>query len=89
MAEFKMTALRSQMNPHFIFNAIGSIQHYILKNEIKQSYNYLSKFSMLIRNILNNSREEYISLSQEINTLRLYIELEQIRFTIPFNLLLK
>ena len=89
IAEFKMTALRSQMNPHFIFNAIGSIQHYILKNEIKQSYNYLSKFSMLIRNILNNSREEYISLSQEINTLRLYIELEQIRFTIPFNLLLK
>jgi hypothetical protein len=84
ISEFKMTALRSQMNPHFIFNAIGSIQHYILKNEIKQSYNYLSKFSMLIRNILNNSRQEYISLTQEINTLRLYIELEQIRFTHPF-----
>jgi ligand-binding sensor domain-containing protein len=84
VAEFKMTALRSQMNPHFIFNAIGSIQHYILKNEIKQSYNYLSKFSMLIRNILNNSRQEYISLTQEINTLQLYIELEQIRFTNPF-----
>jgi hypothetical protein len=84
ISEFKMTALRSQMNPHFIFNAIGSIQHYILKNEVKQSYNYLSKFSMLIRNILNNSRQEYISLTQEINTLRLYIELEQIRFTHPF-----
>jgi two-component sensor histidine kinase len=84
ISEFKMTALRSQMNPHFIFNAIGSIQHYILKNEVKQSYNYLSKFSMLIRNILNNSRQEYISLTQEINTLRLYIELEQIRFTNPF-----
>ncbi len=84
VAEFKMTALRSQMNPHFIFNAIGSIQHYILKNEVKQSYNYLSKFSLLIRNILNNSRQEYISLTQEINTLRLYIELEQIRFTHPF-----
>jgi ligand-binding sensor domain-containing protein/two-component sensor histidine kinase len=86
ISEFKMTALRSQMNPHFIFNAIGSIQHYILKNEVKQSYNYLSKFSMLIRNILNNSRQEYISLTQEINTLRLYIELEQIRFTHPFQL---
>jgi ligand-binding sensor domain-containing protein/two-component sensor histidine kinase len=84
ISEFKMTALRSQMNPHFIFNAIGSIQHYILKNEVKQSYNYLSKFSMLIRNILNNSRQEFISLTQEINTLRLYIELEQIRFTHPF-----
>ena len=89
LTEFKMTALRSQMNPHFIFNAIGSIQHYILKNEIKQSYNYLSKFSMLIRNILNNSKEEYISLSQEINTLRLYIELEQIRFTNPFKFVIE
>ncbi len=89
IAEFKMTALRAQMNPHFIFNAIGSIQHYILKNEVKQSYNYLSTFSMLIRNILNNSRTEYISISQEINTLRLYIELEQIRFKIPFKFILE
>jgi ligand-binding sensor domain-containing protein len=89
ISEFKMTALRSQMNPHFIFNAIGSIQHYILKNEIRQSYDYLSKFSMLIRNILNNSRQEYISLTQEINTLRLYIELEQIRFTVPFEFVIE
>jgi hypothetical protein len=84
ISEFKMTALRAQMNPHFIYNAIGSIQHYILKNEIDQSFNYLSKFSMLIRKILNNSRNEYISLSQEISTLQLYIELEQIRFQYPF-----
>ncbi len=88
LAEFKMTALRSQMNPHFIFNAIGSIQHYILKNEIKQSYDYLSKFSILIRNILNNSRQEYIFLQQEISTLQLYIELEQIRFTEPFKFII-
>jgi len=88
IAEFKMTALRSQMNPHFIFNAIGSIQHFILQNEAKQSYNYLAKFSMLIRNILNNSREEYISLEQEITTLRLYIELEQIRFETPFHFII-
>jgi LytS/YehU family sensor histidine kinase len=83
-----MTALRSQMNPHFIFNAIGSIQHFILQNEAKQSYNYLAKFSMLIRNILNNSREEYISLEQEVTTLQLYIELEQIRFTNPFQFII-
>jgi ligand-binding sensor domain-containing protein len=89
MAEFKMTALRAQMNPHFIFNAIGSIQHYILKNEIKQSYDYLSKFSILIRNILNNSRQEYIFLQQEITTLQLYIELEQIRFTEPFKFMIE
>ena len=83
-----MTALRSQMNPHFIYNAIGSIQHYILKNEIDQSFNYLSKFSSLIRKILNNSRNEYISLEQEISTLQLYIELEQIRFKHPFEFIL-
>ena len=88
LAEFKMTALRSQMNPHFIYNAIGSIQHYILKNEIDQSFNYLSKFSSLIRKILNNSRNEFISLEQEISTLQLYIELEQIRFKHPFKFIL-
>lgn len=89
IAEFKMTALRSQMNPHFIFNAIGSIQHYILKNDTLQSSNYLSKFASLIRNILNNSNEEYIALSREITTLQLYIELEQIRFNPPFEFILK
>ncbi|HET6224728.1 MAG TPA: two-component regulator propeller domain-containing protein [Bacteroidia bacterium] len=89
IAEFKMTALRSQMNPHFLFNAIGSIQHYIMKNEPELSYDYLSKFSLLIRNILNNSKEEYISLSQEVNTLKLYIELEQIRFQYPFEFILE
>jgi LytS/YehU family sensor histidine kinase len=88
LAEFKMTALRSQMNPHFIYNAIGSIQHYILKNDIDQSFNYLSKFSSLIRKILNNSRNEYISLEDEISTLQLYIELEQIRFKHPFKFIL-
>ncbi|MEO6904278.1 MAG: two-component regulator propeller domain-containing protein [Bacteroidia bacterium] len=88
ISEFKMTALRSQMNPHFIFNAINSIQHYILKQDTFKSYNYLSKFSLLIRNILDNSQEEYISISQEINTLKLYIELEQMRFTQPFDFIL-
>jgi hypothetical protein len=89
VAEFKMTALRAQMNPHFIFNAIGSIQHYILQNDTEQSCDYLSKFSVLIRNILNNSRQEYIFLQQEISTLQLYIELEQIRFTEPFKFIIE
>jgi ligand-binding sensor domain-containing protein len=84
IAEFKMTALRAQMNPHFVFNAISSIQHYILKQDTFKSYNYLAKFSLLIRTILDNSKEEYIALSQEISTLKLYIELEQIRFKQPF-----
>ena len=88
IAEFKMTALRSQMNPHFVFNAISSIQHYILKQDTFKSYNYLAKFSLLIRTILDNSKEEYIALSQEINTLKLYIELEQIRFKSSFKFIL-
>lgn len=88
IAEFKMTALRSQMNPHFVFNAISSIQHYILKQDTFKSYNYLAKFSLLIRTILDNSKEEYIALSQEISTLQLYIELEQIRFKQPFQFIL-
>jgi ligand-binding sensor domain-containing protein len=88
IAEFKMTALRSQMNPHFVFNAISSIQHYILKQDTFKSYNYLAKFSLLIRTILDNSKEEYIAISQEINTLKLYIELEQIRFKQPFQFIL-
>ncbi|HET6225034.1 MAG TPA: two-component regulator propeller domain-containing protein [Bacteroidia bacterium] len=88
LSEFKMTALRSQMNPHFIYNAIGSIQHYILKNEVDQSFNYLSKFSSLIRKVLNNSKNEYISLEDEISTLKLYIDLEQLRFKHPFRFIL-
>lgn len=84
LSEFQMTALRAQMNPHFIFNAISSIQHYILQNEVQQSYNYLAKFSKLIRNVLDQSKEEELLLSAELETLQLYIELEQLRFSAPF-----
>ena len=84
LAEFQMTAVRAQMNPHFVFNAISSIQHYILTNDKYNSYDYLAKFSRLIRNVLDNSQEEYISLEKEIVTLSLYIELEKIRFKVPF-----
>lgn len=85
IAEFHLTAVRAQMNPHFLFNAISSIQHYILSNDVYKSYDYLAKFSLLIRNVLDNSQEEYILISKEIDTLKLYIELEQIRFTEPFS----
>lgn len=84
LAEFQMTAVRAQMNPHFVFNAISSIQHYILTNDKYNSYEYLAKFSHLIRNVLDNSNKEYIALEKEIITLSLYIELEKIRFKIPF-----
>ena len=88
LATFQMTAVRAQMNPHFVFNAISSIQHYILSNDTYNSYDYLAKFSHLIRNVLDNSQEEYISIEKEIITLSLYIELEKIRFKTPFEFIL-
>ena len=77
--------LRSQMNPHFIFNAISSIQNYLFeKSETKTALNYLSKFAKLMRQILENSREEYIPLSDEIDTLNNYLELQQLRYNNTF-----
>jgi streptogramin lyase len=75
----QLDALRSQMNPHFIFNSLNSIENYILKNDRMKASDYLGKFSKLIRYILDNSKSELISLQKEIDTLKLYIELEQVR----------
>ncbi|GAB5565843.1 MAG: hypothetical protein Wins2KO_29060 [Winogradskyella sp.] len=72
--------LRSQMNPHFIFNALNSIQEYIVMNEKDLASSYLVKFSRLIRIYLDHSREDEILLSQEIKALEIYLELEKIRF---------
>jgi sensor histidine kinase YesM len=75
----QLDALRSQMNPHFIFNSLNSIENYILKNDRIMASEYLGKFSKLIRDILDNSKSEKITLAKEIETLQLYIELERIR----------
>src|SRR3954470_15346407 len=80
LAQSEMRALRSQMNPHFIFNAINSIQHYVLTNEKELANKYLVKFSRLMRNILELSKEELISLKEELETARLYLEIESLRF---------
>ncbi|HEY6162415.1 MAG TPA: histidine kinase, partial [Bacteroidia bacterium] len=79
LANIEMKALRAQMNPHFIFNAISSIQNYIIKNDSRTAQDYLAKFARLIRNVLENSKSETIPLIQEIETVGLYIELEQLR----------
>lgn len=84
LAEYQMMALRAQMNPHFIFNAINSIQEYILKKNHHEAYSYLTKFSHLIRLVLNNANESSISLSRELETLKLYVELEKLRFENSF-----
>ncbi len=85
IAELRLSALRAQMNPHFIFNAINSIQHFVLQNDSEQAYNYLAKFSRLIRLVLDQSQAETIPLEQELQMLNLYIELEQLRFERPFS----
>jgi hypothetical protein len=89
IAESRITALRAQMNPHFIFNSINSIQDFVLNNETQQAYDYLSKFAKLIRMVLNNSRENEISLEKEIDWLKLYISLEQLRFRNSFEFVLE
>ncbi|MBN2173316.1 MAG: histidine kinase [Bacteroidales bacterium] len=78
-------ALRSQMNPHFIFNSLNSIQHFIVDKDEKNASSYLSNFSNLIRRILETSKFNTISLREELENLRLYLQLEQLRFENRFN----
>ena len=73
------------MNPHVIFNTLNSIQQYILSNDTNNAVTYLSSFSKLMRRILNNSNERYITLSDEIEALSLYLQLESMRLGNRFN----
>lgn len=84
LSEVKLEALRSQMNPHFLFNSLNSIDNYILSNRPQEASEYLSKFSKLIRNILDFSKHKQISLVEELSTSKLYIEMEQLRFSDKF-----
>lgn len=77
--ELQMKALRSQMNPHFIFNCLNSVQRYILKNDKNNAVEYLQKFATLMRLILDNSEKNMVSLHDEIQMLELYIHLEALR----------
>jgi tetratricopeptide (TPR) repeat protein len=83
--ELEMQALRAQMNPHFIFNSLNSISHFILHHDHHQAADYLAKFSKLIRLILQNSVHPFISLEQELESLNLFLELEAVRFGQRFN----
>lgn len=83
-AEIEMKALRAQMNPHFIFNSLNSINKYILKNDPVNASRYLTRFAKLIRLILDNSNSKEIALSDELEALKLYIEMESLRFTNKF-----
>ncbi|MCW5516209.1 histidine kinase [Muriicola sp. Z0-33] len=80
-----LKSLRSQMNPHFIFNALNSVNNYIAKNDERSANRYLSEFSTLMRAVLENSEEDFIPLSKELELLELYVKLEHSRFPEKFN----
>jgi len=80
LANSRLIALRSQMNPHFIFNALNSIQQFVLQGNVDEASRYLTLFSLLHREILNTSDESFITLQREVDMLRMYIQLEQLRF---------
>ncbi len=84
-AELEMQALRAQMNPHFIFNCLSSINRFILKNESKAASNYLTRFSRLIRMVLINSQKSLVALEDELQMLRLYLDMERLRFKDSFD----
>ena len=84
--ELTMQALRAQMNPHFIFNSLNSIQSFILQNDSEQATAFLAKFSKLVRLILQNSQTPFITLENELESLRLYLELEALRFNNHFDI---
>jgi ligand-binding sensor domain-containing protein/putative methionine-R-sulfoxide reductase with GAF domain len=84
VSETRQQALRAQMNPHFIFNCLNSINSFILENDSDTASTYLIKFSRLIRLILENSNDKYISLQSELDALKLYIEMESLRFATKF-----
>lgn len=82
--ESKLTAIQAQMNPHFIFNSLNSIQDLVLKNDAENAYNYISKFALLVRNTLTHSDKDFIEFVEEINALKLYLSLEKLRFKSAF-----
>jgi two-component sensor histidine kinase len=84
--DLEIKAIRSQMNPHFMFNALNSIQSLINNYQYKEANVYLEKFSLLMRRVLNNSEKSFVTLSDELDAIRLYCELEQLRFNFKFEI---
>ncbi|HEY4874723.1 MAG TPA: histidine kinase, partial [Puia sp.] len=85
IAETEMQALRAQMNPHFIFNSLNSIENFMMKNDKRMASDYFNKFATLIRMILESSRNELIPFSTDVEAMQLYIDLEQLRFNNKFS----
>lgn len=84
ITELEVKALRAQMNPHFIFNAMNSIQQFTLKNDVDNANLYISKFSTLLRKILHSSQQSVIALEEEMEQLNLYLDIEKLRLGSDF-----
>lgn len=85
LRELQLSAIRSQMNPHFLFNSLNSVQNLIQKDRAREAHLYLSDFAGLIRKVLKNSQREEISLAEELETLSQYIQLEKLRFDFMYD----
>lgn len=87
IAQVKMEALRSQMNPHFVFNCLSSLKLFVEKNETEKASDHISKFATLLRRVLDDARTETetVPLERELDTLQRYVELEMIRFKDKFS----
>jgi hypothetical protein len=85
LAELELSALQAQMNPHFIFNALNAIQDFVVRNDANEANKYLSKFAKLMRLFLESSKSKYITLSEEIRLLKLYVSLEKLCYEEQFD----
>jgi LytS/YehU family sensor histidine kinase len=86
LRELQMAAIRAQMNPHFLFNSLNSVQNLIQQNRAQEAHLYLSDFAGMIRKVLRNSDKEEVSLAEEIEMLKQYLNLEQLRFDFSYNI---
>jgi LytS/YehU family sensor histidine kinase len=86
LRELELTAIRSQMNPHFLFNCLNSVQNLIQQNRSHEANQYLADFAGLIRKVLKNSEKEEISLAEELETVKQYLSLEKLRFDFNFEI---
>lgn len=89
ITETKMESLRAQMNPHFIFNSLNSIENFMMRNERRTASEYLTKFSELIRIMLDSSRTDLVPFVKSLEAIKLYVELERLRFNNKFSFQLK
>lgn len=85
ISDLRLTALQSQMNPHFIFNSLGAIQYYIQMHDTEKADDYLGSFASLMRKILESSKSKLITVKDEVDMLQLYLKLEKLRFEEKFN----